>query len=58
MKPLTTAELAAFLGLTTSGLRNVISRKHVPPVGKIGRANLYNPRVVIDAAGPRDRRAA
>lgn len=58
MKPLTAAELAAFLGITASGLRNIISRKSIPPVGKSGRANLYDPRVVIAAAGPHDRRAA
>ena len=58
MKPLRADEIGVFLGLTSSAVRNVISRKHIQPVGKIGRANLYDPRAVIGAAGPRDRRAA
>ena len=58
MNALTAAELAAFLGMTSSGVRNVISRKHIAPVGKRGKANLYDARTVIGHAGPRDRRAA
>ena len=58
MNALTATELAAFLGMTSSGVRNVISRKHIAPVGKRGRANLYDSRTVIRHAGARDRRAA
>lgn len=54
---LTVAELAAFLGLTPSGLRNIISRKQIAPVGKRGKANVYDPAEVLRHAGVRDRRA-
>ena len=53
---LTVAELAAFLGLTPSGLRNIISRKHIAAVGKRGKANLYDPAEVLRHAGSHDRR--
>lgn len=56
MNRLTVAELAAFLGLTASGLRNVIHRKKIPPVGKRGKANLYDPAEVLRHAGRHDRR--
>ena len=55
---LTVAELAAFLGMTPSGLRNVISRKQITAVGKRGKANLYRPSDVLRHAGARDRRLA
>lgn len=55
---LTIAELAAFLGMTPSGLRNVISRKQIAAVGKRGKAKVYDPRDVIRHAGPHDRRSA
>lgn len=58
MNTLTAAELAAFLGMTSSGVRNVISRKHIAPVGKRGKANLYRPSDVLRHAGARDRRLA
>jgi len=54
----TAAELAAFLGMSASGVRNVISRKHIAPIGKRGKANLYDSREVIRHAGARDRRLA
>lgn len=53
---LTVAELAAFLGLTPSGLRNIISRKQIQPVGKRGKANVYDPAEVLRHAGVHDRR--
>lgn len=58
MNALTAAELAAFLGMTSSGVRNVISRKHITPIGKRGKANLYDSREVIRHAGAHDRRHA
>ena len=58
MNALTATEIAAFLGMTASGVRNIISRKHVAPIGKRGRANLYDPRQVIRHAGAHDRRLA
>ena len=58
MNALTATELAAFLGMTPSGVRNIISRKHVRPVDKRGKANLYDPRQVIRHAGAHDRALA
>ena len=58
MNALTAAELAAFLGMTASGVRNIVSRKHITPIGKRGKANLYDSREVIRHAGARDRRVA
>ena len=58
MNALTAAELAAFLGMTASGVRNVISRKRIAPVGKRGKANLYDSRQVIRHAGAHDRALA
>jgi hypothetical protein len=55
---LTVAELAVFLGMTTSGVRNIISRKRIAPIGKRGKANLYDSREVIRRAGAHDRRVA
>ena len=55
MNTLTAAELAAFLGMTPSGVRNIVSRKHIAPIGKRGNANLYDARQVIRHAGPHDR---
>ena len=56
MKPLTAAELAVFLGLTAAGVRSLIRNHGLSPVGKNGRANLYDTRAVIDTLGPHDRR--
>ena len=58
MNRLTTAELAAFLGITTSGLRNVIQRKAIQPVGKRGKAHLYDVAEVLRHTGAHDRRSA
>lgn len=58
MRPLRADEIAAFLGMSASGVRNVISRRKIKPIGKVGKAHVYDPDVVIKAAGPRDRRAA
>lgn len=53
---LTTAELAAFLGLTPAGVRSLIRNHKIRPDGKRGRANLYDARAVVDTLGPHDRR--
>ena len=58
MNALTATELAAFLGMTSSGVRNIVSRKHIAPIGKRGKANLYDPRQVIRHAGAHDRALA
>lgn len=57
MKRLTVAELAAFLGVTASAVRQVVRRNGIASVGKMGRAKLYDPRTVLDACGAHDRRA-
>lgn len=56
MRPLTTAEIGAFLGITAAAVRQIVKRKQIAPVGKEGRANLYNAREVIRHAGAHDRR--
>lgn len=56
MSPLTAAEIAAFLGITAGAVRQIIRRKDVDHVGKIGRAKLYDPAEVLRHAGTHDRR--
>lgn len=58
MRPLTAAEIAVFLGLTAGAVRQIAHRKRVRPVGKQGRANLYNPAEILRHAGTHDRRSA
>ena len=58
MTPLTAAEIGAFLGITGTSVRSIIHRKEIQPVGKQGRAHLYDPAVVIRHATSKDRRAA
>jgi chromosome segregation and condensation protein ScpB len=58
MRPLTAAEIAAFLGVTATAVRSIVHRKQVRPVGKTGRANLYDPRDILRHAGTHDRRSA
>lgn len=53
---LTTAELAAFLGITAAGVRSLIRNHGIDPTGKRGKANEYDARAVIDALGAHDRR--
>jgi hypothetical protein len=55
---LTAAELAAFLGLTTAGVRSLIRNHGIQPIGKSGKANLYDARTVVDTLGGHDRRFA
>jgi hypothetical protein len=57
MRPLTAAELAAFLGITESGVRQAVRRHRVPSRGKRGKAKLYNPADVLRHTGAHDRRA-
>lgn len=56
MNHLTAAELAAFLGITAAGVRSLIRNHEIRPVGKRGRANLYDARAVVDTLGTHDRR--
>ena len=55
---LTAAEIAAFLGLTAAGVRKMVEREGIRPVGKEGRAHLYDARPFIDKVGGHDRRVA
>jgi len=57
MRPLTAAELAAVLGITAAGVRQIVRRHRIRPVGKDGRAHLYEPRSVLRHATPLDRAA-
>jgi hypothetical protein len=52
---LTVAELAAFLGMSASGVRTVISRHQVQAVGTMWKAKLYRPDDVLRHTGARDR---
>lgn len=55
---LTADEIAAFLGVTPSAVRQIVRRNGVAPTGKRGRAHLYDPREVLRHAGAHDRRSA
>jgi DNA-binding transcriptional MerR regulator len=55
---LTAAELAAFLGISAAGVRQIVRRGNVPPKGKRGKAHLYDPADVLRHAGVHDRRSA
>ena len=55
---LTAAELAAFLGVTSSAIRQVVRRHGIPAVGKAGRAKLYDPARVLAVTHPHDRRGS
>ena len=57
MRALTAAEIAAYLGMTSAGVRKIVQRAEIKPVGKLGRAHLYDPREVLRHAGAYDRRA-
>lgn len=57
MKALTAAELAAFLGITAAGVRQIIRRHKIRPIAKQGRAHLYDPDTILRHATALDRRA-
>ena len=56
MKRLTAAELAVFLGVTAAGVRSLVRNHGIRPVGKAGKANLYDVDAVLDTLGTHDRR--
>jgi hypothetical protein len=58
MNRLTAAELAAFLGITAAGVRQIVKRHGVEARGKDGKAHLYDPDDVLRHAGAHDRRSA
>ena len=53
----TVAELAAYLGITPSGVRQVIRRHGVPARGQRWKAKLYDPHDVLQHSGRHDRLA-
>ena len=54
---LTAAELAAFLGITASGVRQLVRRHRIVATGKRhGGAKVYVAKQVIRCAGADDRR--
>ena len=55
MRALTAAELGAFLGITAAGVRQIVKRKRIESVGKVGKANTYDAREVLRHAGAHDR---
>lgn len=55
---LTAAEIAAFLGITAAGVRQIVKRNEIRHRGKIGRAKLYDVRDVVRHSGAHDRRGA
>lgn len=46
----TVVDLAAYLGVTPSRVRQIIAANHIKPVGQVWKAKLYPPREVIRVA--------
>ena len=55
---LTVAQLAAFLCVKPATVRKMASRDKIEPVGKNGRANLYDAKAFVLAVGVHDRSVA
>lgn len=53
----TVAELAAFLGLSTSRVRHIIADAGIEPAGQRWKANLYRAGDVLRHTGSSDRLA-
>jgi hypothetical protein len=53
---LTGAEIAAVLGVAPATVRTLAKRHEIKPVGKEGKANLYDARRFLAAVGGHDRR--
>lgn len=53
---LTAGEIGLFLGITAATVRSLVMRYEIRPVGKEGRANLYDARAFVDMVGSHDRR--
>lgn len=58
MMLLTAAELAAYLGMSASGVRQAIRRNGVTARGAQHKAKLYLPADVLRHTGRHDRRAS
>ena len=55
---LTVAQLAAFLCVKPATVRKMASRDNIEPVGKDGRANLYDAKAFVLVVGVHDRSVA
>lgn len=55
---LTVAELAVYLGVTPSGVRQIIRRNGIKPVSRRWKAHLYRPADVLQHADTFDRLAS
>lgn len=55
-RELTAAELGAFLGLTASRVRHIVTEYGIQHIGRAGRAKLYDPWEVFEITGQYDRR--
>lgn len=55
MNHLSADEIAAFLGVTSSAVRQIVRRHGIQHQGKRGKAKLYDPREIIRHAGAHDR---
>ncbi|WP_020574190.1 helix-turn-helix domain-containing protein [Actinopolymorpha alba] len=56
---LTAAEIAAFLGITPSGVRQIVRRHGIPRRGTGAyKAGLYDLHEVLEYTSPRDRLAS
>lgn len=55
-KPVTAAEAAVFLGITSSAVRHIVRRDAILAAGVNGRAKTYWMHDIVDAVGAHDRR--
>ena len=55
-KPITTAEAAAFLGVSAGAVRQIVRRHQIAAVGKRGHAKVYWMHEIARHAGAHDRR--
>jgi predicted site-specific integrase-resolvase len=55
---LTAAEIAAYLGISASGVRQVIRRRKIKPAGQRWKAYVYDPDDILRHTGNRDRLAS
>lgn len=54
-RPLTAAEIGAFLGISSSAVRQIVRREQIAAVGKCGRAKVYWLHQVTKTVGTHDR---
>lgn len=54
-RPVTTAEAAAYLGVSPGAIRQIVRRNQIPSAGQRGRAKLYWMHHIAQAAGAHDR---